>query len=109
MDQRRVERELNAARNDSNSGISIESVGDSLTRLRGVIFGPPGTPYEGGKFTIDIELPSNYPFTPPKMKFATKIYHPNISSQTGGLFYIFYFYSYLLILFLIPFCLFVDF
>lgn len=27
----------------------------------------------------------DYPFKPPKMKFDTKVYHPNISSQTGAI------------------------
>ena len=26
-----------------------------------------------------------YPFMPPKMKFDTKVWHPNISSQTGAI------------------------
>lgn len=26
-----------------------------------------------------------YPFEPPKMRFETKIWHPNISSQTGAI------------------------
>ncbi len=41
------------------------------------------TCYQGGTFKIDIEIPPEYPFKPPKMKFDTKIWHPNISSQTG--------------------------
>jgi ubiquitin-protein ligase len=36
----------------------------------------------GGVYEIDIEVPNDYPFKPPKMKFITKVYHPNISSQT---------------------------
>lgn len=47
--------------------------------------GPPGTPYEGGKFVVDIEVPMEYPFKPPKMQFDTKVYHPNISSVTGAI------------------------
>ena len=43
------------------------------------------TPYEGGKFLVDIIIPPDYPFKPPKMKFDTKIWHPNISSQTGAI------------------------
>merc|ERR1711879_822305 len=29
--------------------------------------------------------PADYPYNPPKMKFDTKIWHPNISSQTGAI------------------------
>ena len=36
----------------------------------------------GGTYDIDIEVPNDYPFKPPKMRFITKVYHPNISSQT---------------------------
>jgi len=36
----------------------------------------------GGVYEVDIEVPSEYPFKPPKMRFITKVYHPNISSQT---------------------------
>ncbi|KAL6182673.1 hypothetical protein ACLB2K_044088 [Fragaria x ananassa] len=44
-----------------------------------------GTPYEGGTFQIDISLPDAYPFEPPKMQFTTKVWHPNISSQSGAI------------------------
>merc|ERR1719391_748627 len=50
-----------------------------------VINGPPDSPYEGGSWKIDIEIPKNYPFEPPKMKFLTKVWHPNVSSQTGAI------------------------
>jgi ubiquitin-conjugating enzyme (huntingtin interacting protein 2) len=36
-------------------------------------------------FNIDVTIPKQYPFEPPKMKFTTKIWHPNISSQTGAI------------------------
>lgn len=60
-------------------------VGDNIRRWKGKIFGPKDTPYEGGTFYVDIEIPPDYPFKPPKMKFETKLWHPNISSQTGAI------------------------
>ncbi|GHJ87196.1 hypothetical protein NliqN6_3598 [Naganishia liquefaciens] len=47
--------------------------------------GPPGSPYEGGHFEISIELPKDYPFTPPKLIWKTPIYHCNISMSTGSI------------------------
>jgi len=47
--------------------------------------GPEDTPYGGGQFTVDIVIPAQYPFAPPKMKFDTKVWHPNVSSQTGAI------------------------
>ncbi|ETN57965.1 ubiquitin-conjugating enzyme E2-25kD [Anopheles darlingi] len=65
--------------------IKLEMVNDNFTELRGEIAGPPDTPYEGGKFVLEIKVPETYPFNPPKVKFMTKIWHPNISSVTGAI------------------------
>ena len=43
---------------------------DNYLHWKGEICGPVGTPYEGGKFAIDITLPSDYPFVPPKVQAA---------------------------------------
>lgn len=40
------------------------------------------TIYQGGKYEIEITLPSNYPFKPPTVSFKTKIYHPNVSNDS---------------------------
>jgi len=53
--------------------------------LIGTINGPSGTPYENGVFDVDILIDGEYPFAPPKMRFITKIWHPNVSSQTGAI------------------------
>ncbi|KAJ3078286.1 hypothetical protein HDU99_000664 [Rhizoclosmatium hyalinum] len=41
------------------------------------------SPYEGGKFKLAINVPSNYPLQPPNMKFISKVCHPNVHFNTG--------------------------
>ncbi|XP_060535037.1 ubiquitin-conjugating enzyme E2-22 kDa [Cylas formicarius] len=65
--------------------IKVELVDNNYTELKGEIAGPPDTPYEGGKFVLEIKVPETYPFNPPKVRFITKIWHPNISSVTGAI------------------------
>mmetsp|Transcript_100284 Transcript_100284/g.259056 ORF Transcript_100284/g.259056 Transcript_100284/m.259056 type:complete len:203 (-) Transcript_100284:307-915(-) len=83
---KRLEKELADIRALSkDSSIHADSVNGDLTHWKGSMNGPEGTPYAGGLFIIDIEIPADYPYNPPKMKFDTKIWHPNISSQTGAI------------------------
>jgi len=83
---KRIHKELEECRQDVQSGITLRLNNESdLSNLTGYFRGPPGTPYQGGVFQVDIVIPKEYPFKPPLMKFATKIYHPNISSVTGAI------------------------
>ncbi len=50
--------------------IKLELKNDSFTELRGEIAGPPDTPYEGGNFILDIQIPATYPFNPPVVSMA---------------------------------------
>lgn len=79
-------KELQAVKDDPAAKINLEFVNESdIHHLKGSFLGPPGTPYQVGIFIVDIEVPMEYPFKPPKMKFDTKVYHPNISSVTGAI------------------------
>lgn len=42
------------------------------------IEGPEQSAYENGVFRLELFLPDEYPMEPPKVRFLTKIYHPNI-------------------------------
>jgi len=96
MSPKRILKDLaDVAENYDTTGVHAElAEGDSIDknkevfseiRLKGKIRGSSGTPYENGVYEIDITIPPQYPFEPPKMKFITKIWHPNISSQTGAI------------------------
>ncbi|KAI8914368.1 ubiquitin-conjugating enzyme/RWD-like protein [Gorgonomyces haynaldii] len=84
-DLRRIDREIRQCKSDRESQVDVQPINDNLLHLKGVFKGPQDTPYEGGTFVVDIQIPDEYPFKPPKMKFDTMIYHPNISSQTGAI------------------------
>jgi len=43
-----------------------------------MIIGPPDTLYEGGFFKARLSFPQEYPLMPPKMKFISEMWHPNI-------------------------------
>jgi hypothetical protein len=79
-----VQKEIADIHNDSISKITAMPAGngEDIMHLKGSFQGPPGTPYEGGTYIIDIKINSEYPFRPPTMKFDTKVWHPNVSSQT---------------------------
>lgn len=82
----RLMKELAEVAKDDSSGVTAKPVREGDFRhLKGTIHGPLETVYEGGVFDIDIVIPKQYPFEPPKMTFITKIWHPNISSQTGAI------------------------
>lgn len=82
---RRIGKELADIQNDKDSSILCQTAhGDDITHLLASFPGPPDTPYEGGTYVVDVKLPNEYPFRPPVMFFKTKLWHPNVSSQTVG-------------------------
>ncbi|POI31397.1 hypothetical protein CIB84_004854 [Bambusicola thoracicus] len=76
----RLSRELTMLSTEPPPGISCWQSGARLDELRAQILGAADTPYEKGIFDLEIVVPERYPFEPPKIRFLTPIYHPNIDS-----------------------------
>ncbi|SBT80786.1 ubiquitin-conjugating enzyme, putative [Plasmodium malariae] len=102
--KKRLIRDFRKLQVDSPYGVSGSPIGNDIMKWRAVIFGPADTPWEGGNFikrstyyveemhqmflflclthagTFQLELlfGNEYPNKPPKVKFLTKMFHPNI-------------------------------
>lgn len=57
----------------------------SLAELQAEIQGPIGTPYESKHFQLKLVLSADFPASPPRGFFLTKIYHPNVDMSTGAI------------------------
>lgn len=75
---KRIIKETERLQNEPVSGISAVPHDDNLRYFDVVLEGPQGTPYEGGKFNLELFLPEDYPMAAPKLRFITRLYHPNI-------------------------------
>ncbi|WFD29414.1 E2 ubiquitin-conjugating enzyme [Malassezia sp. CBS 17886] len=82
---KRVAKEIAVCANDNDDDIQVHMVDDSPFHLLGTFPGPENSPFEEGLFRVDICVPEGYPFQPLKMRFLTKVYHPNVSSQSGAI------------------------
>lgn len=83
MIEKRLKKEMLLIEKEED--IEIKLVDKNIRHMKAIIKGSEDSVYEGGNFIVDIQIVDNYPYKPPKMKFDTKIWHPNISSQTGAI------------------------
>lgn len=83
--EQRVVNELRACasiRTFEGTGISaVLREGEDVFRWQACIAGPPNTAYAGGLFFLDVDLPHDYPFCPPNIRFTTPVYHCNIRAD----------------------------
>eukprot|EP01025_Chloroclados_australasicus_P005995 TRINITY_DN11973_c1_g1_i1.p1 TRINITY_DN11973_c1_g1~~TRINITY_DN11973_c1_g1_i1.p1 ORF type:complete len:151 (+),score=5.10 TRINITY_DN11973_c1_g1_i1:154-606(+) len=78
----RILKEFQDLANDPPAQISAGPIHpNDLFKWSATIIGPPQSPFANGIFKLSINLPHDYPFNPPQIKFLTKIYHPNISTK----------------------------
>ena len=75
---RRIVKETQRLIAEPVAGISAVPYADNLRYFAVSVEGPSDSPYERGVFQLELFLPSDYPMAPPKVRFLTKIYHPNV-------------------------------
>jgi ubiquitin-conjugating enzyme E2 S len=78
---RRLVKELTELQNDSCEGIKVNMNFTDVTDIQATIDGPAGTPYHGGAFKVKLALSKDFPASPPKAYFLTKIFHPNVAAN----------------------------
>lgn len=75
---RRIIKETQRLMQEPAPGISASPSEENLRYFDVMIIGPQSSPYEGGVYKLELFLPEDYPMAAPKVRFLTKIYHPNI-------------------------------
>lgn len=65
---------------DSETGCP-ENLGEIIAEIQG----PVDTPYETRYFQLKLHLPPDFPDSPPRGFFLTKIYHPNVDTSNGAI------------------------
>ncbi|CAL9171742.1 unnamed protein product [Musa hybrid cultivar] len=74
----RLQSELMSLMMCGDPGISAFPEGDNIFCWKGTITGSKETVYEGMIYKLSFSFPTDYPFKPPKVKFETACFHPNV-------------------------------
>ncbi|KAE9593435.1 hypothetical protein Lal_00028776 [Lupinus albus] len=75
---RRLQSELMALMMSGDSGISAFPEEDNIFSWKGTIKGSKDTVFEDTEYKLFLSFPNDYPFKPPKVKFETTCFHPNV-------------------------------
>ncbi|KAJ5301771.1 Ubiquitin-conjugating enzyme E2 [Penicillium antarcticum] len=81
---RRLAADHAALHNDLPPYYLKPSEDDDLSQLDILLTGPPGTPFSEGLWKLHLKMPADYPKSPPKATFRTRIWHPNMEELTGA-------------------------
>ena len=81
---RRLQRDLKELQDQKIPlvGVSAAPLADSMYTWHGNLRGPPGTKWENGVFHFSMQIPQDYPCSPPTITLFTPIPHPNVFGRT---------------------------
>ena len=74
----RIRKETERLLKEPIEGVTATPYEDNYRYFNVLIEGPSESPYERGLFRLELFCTAEYPMSPPKVRFLTKIYHPNI-------------------------------
>jgi ubiquitin-protein ligase len=77
----RIRKELITLKNSLPDGIFVRVDEQCFDKMKVMIIGAKGTPYQNGCFMFDLFLPQDYPSVPPSMRIANTVYfkfNPNL-------------------------------
>jgi len=78
MSIKRLQSELKQFIKDPNYFFSVYPNDNNFYIWDVILIGPPDTPFDGAVIKAVLDFPQNYPNSPPKFKFITDLYHPNV-------------------------------
>ena len=71
--------DLKAVKQNPPEGVSASPISeDNLMIWSATVFGPDDTPWEGGIFSMRLTFNDQYPDKPPRVRFTSEMFHPNI-------------------------------
>jgi ubiquitin-conjugating enzyme E2 N len=75
---RRIAKETQRLQAEPVAGIQCMPFPNNPRHFKVLLTGPADTPFAGGTFLLELFLPADYPMAAPKVRFMTKLFHPNI-------------------------------
>uniref|UniRef100_A0A914WYY9 UBC core domain-containing protein n=1 Tax=Plectus sambesii TaxID=2011161 RepID=A0A914WYY9_9BILA len=70
--------ELKGLKTSPVEGFTVTVDDENIFSWIVAIYGPPATLYQGAYFKAALKFPSNYPYSPPTVRFLSKVWHPNV-------------------------------
>ncbi|XP_063939855.1 ubiquitin-conjugating enzyme E2 20-like [Daucus carota subsp. sativus] len=75
---KRLQAELMSLMMGGDPGIYAFPEEDNIFCWKGTITESKDTMFEGTEYKLSLSFPTDYPFKPPKVKFETGCFHPNV-------------------------------
>eukprot|EP00658_Telonema_sp_P-2_P023563 TRINITY_DN19450_c0_g1_i1.p1 TRINITY_DN19450_c0_g1~~TRINITY_DN19450_c0_g1_i1.p1 ORF type:complete len:202 (+),score=49.72 TRINITY_DN19450_c0_g1_i1:38-643(+) len=66
------------------SSLQVETDEESIAAFTVKLPGPKDSPYDGGMWTVRVELPMEYPYKSPSIGFVDRMFHPNVDELSGS-------------------------